>query len=68
MNKPVYKFALFIALVTLSLCILSGISITTSILRTAIVFLGTLFIVAVFATLLRWTHSSAISRFRDIKK
>ncbi len=54
MNKGIYKIAVLISLATLISCLLSGISLETSLVRTVLVFLGILFVFAIFMQLLRW--------------
>jgi len=53
MNKIIYMFAMIIAVVTLVLTNISGISLFTGIIRSAIVFLGVLFVFFIAGHLLR---------------
>jgi len=54
MRKLIYRFSLFVAVVTFISCLLSGISLGTSLSRSAIVFILMLFIIIVALKLLRW--------------
>ena len=54
MKKLIYRFSMLIAVITLISCLLSGISLYTSIVRSAVVFLGMLFIIIVSLKILRW--------------
>ncbi len=54
MKKGLYKIATLIAIANFISCILGGITITTSLLRSMIVFIGTLFVFALFMIVLRW--------------
>lgn len=54
MKQFVYRLSLFVTIVTFITCLLSGISLATSIIRSAIVFLVTLFIIIVALNILRW--------------
>lgn len=53
MNKIIYSFALFIAVITFIFCTISGISIFTGFVRSAIVFLGILFTFSIAGQILR---------------
>jgi len=53
MSKMIYTFALFLAILTFILCIISGISIFTGFVRSALVFLGILFTFSIAGHLLR---------------
>jgi hypothetical protein len=55
MTKFVYSFALVIALITGILCVFKGISPLTTLFRSAIVYIGVVFIFFVAANLLRWS-------------
>lgn len=52
--KTVYKIAFLMALVSLLVSIVSGITLITSLERSAIVFLGTLIIILVSMVALKW--------------
>lgn len=54
MRKFVYKLAFFVALTTLVLCLLSGITLVTSFLRSIVVFFGTLVVAIAALNVLRW--------------
>jgi len=58
MKKGMYKIALLISLANLISCILGGISLLTSVVRSVVVFVGVLFLFAVFLIVLRWGLSS----------
>ncbi len=68
MSAIFYKFALLIAMVTLVLCLLSGISILTSLFRTGVVFLGTLFVIAVALWVLRWVVSRPSAQLNQVNE
>jgi len=53
MNKIIYSFAMFIAVLTFTLAIIGGISIFTSFVRSAIVFLGILFTFSIAGQILK---------------
>jgi len=53
-KKLISRFSLFVAAVTFVTCLLNGISLGTSIVRTFIVYLGMIFIFVVFLKILRW--------------
>ncbi len=53
-KKLISRFSLFVAVVTFVTCLLNGISLSTSILRTFIVYIGMIFIFVVFLKILRW--------------
>jgi hypothetical protein len=55
MNKIVYLLALATALITFVLCTLQRISLGTTLIRTAIVYIGVIFIFFIAANLLRWS-------------
>ncbi len=54
MKQGLYKIATLISIANFISCILGGITITTSLLRSVIVFIGTLFVFALFMIVLRW--------------
>lgn len=54
MKKLIGRFSLFISVVTFVTCMLSGISIGTSLLRSFIVYIGMIFIFVVSLKILRW--------------
>jgi hypothetical protein len=54
MSKIIYSFALFIAVITFIFCIISGISIFTGFVRSAIVFLGILFTFSIAGQILKF--------------
>src|SRR6056297_3722422 len=53
MNKIIYSFALFIAVITFIFCIISGISLFTCFVRSSIVFLGILFTFTIAGQILK---------------
>jgi len=55
MKKFIYRLSFFVALLVFIINILNGISILTSITRTAIVFLVMLFLCVVALKILHWT-------------
>jgi hypothetical protein len=55
MNKIVYLLALATAMITFVLCTIQGISVVTTLFRTAIVYIGVIFIFFIAANLLRWS-------------
>ena len=61
MNKGIYNFSFLVALTNLISCILGGITLLTSVIRSVVVFLGTLLIFAVFMHLLKWGLNSNIA-------
>lgn len=54
MKQLVYRIALFLALGTLCMSLLSGKSIITTLERSALVYLGTMLIFFIFAHLMQW--------------
>ncbi len=68
MSAIFYKFALLIAMVTLVMCLLSGISILTSLFRAGVVFLGTLFVIVVALFVLRWVVNSPAPPLNQVKE
>jgi len=54
MVKLLYMFAMFVAIVTFIITIISGISLVTGIVRSAIVFLGILFTFFIAGHLLKY--------------
>jgi len=54
MKQGLYKIAALISIANFISCILGGITITASLLRSAIVFIGILFVFALFMFVLRW--------------
>jgi hypothetical protein len=58
MSGLFYKFAVLMAVGTLVLCLVNGISIVTSVQRGVVVFIGTLLIIAVSVHTLRWVVAS----------
>jgi len=55
MNKLIYGFALFVALITMVICLALKISPVTTLFRGGLVFLGVLFIFFIGGNLLQWT-------------
>jgi VIT1/CCC1 family predicted Fe2+/Mn2+ transporter len=53
-NQFISRLALLVMLITLVSCLISGISIFTSIIRAAIVYLGVLFTFFIAGIILRW--------------
>ena len=58
MKQGLYKIATLISIANFISCMLGGITLTTSLLRSAIVFIGTLFVFAIFMFVLRWGLSN----------
>lgn len=58
MKSGLYKIAILLSLANLISCILGGITIYTSVLRSVIVFLGTLLVFTIFLNVLRWGLTS----------
>jgi len=58
MKKGIYKIAILVSLANFVSCILGGITIITSVFRSVIVFIGTLFLFSIFLILLRWGLNS----------
>lgn len=54
MKKGLYQIATLISIANFISCVLGGITITTSLVRSLIVFIGTLFVFAIFIFVLRW--------------
>ena len=54
MKKLVYRVSLLVTVITLITCLLSGISLFTSILRSAEVFFGSLIVIIIALNILRW--------------
>ena len=54
MKKLIYRFSMLVGVVTLISCLMSGISLYTSITRSVIVFLSMLFIIIMALKILRW--------------
>jgi len=54
MKKIIYGIALLVCVITFVLCVIQGISLLTSLFRSAIVFLGVLFIFFMAANVLHW--------------
>jgi len=65
MKKGVYKIALLISVANFISCLLGGITLYTSLLRSVIVFIGTLFLFAVFLILFRWGMNSEYFRKKE---
>ncbi len=58
MKSFIYKFAFLVALIALVSGILSGVSLFTSVLRSAVVFLGTILVMILAFYILRWSLSA----------
>lgn len=54
MKRFIYKLSFFVAVLALLSSLLSGVSIITSALRSAIVFLATLLLIIIALNVLRW--------------
>lgn len=54
MKKLIYRISMLVGVLTLISCLLSGISLYTSIIRSVIVFLSMLFIIIMALKILRW--------------
>ena len=54
MKQGLYKIATLISIANFISCVFGGITIPTSLLRSVIVFIGTLFVFALFMFVLRW--------------
>ncbi|NOG43856.1 MAG: hypothetical protein HND50_01385 [Calditrichaeota bacterium] len=54
MHRFIYKFAVFVSVITLVTALMNGVSIMTTFVRTGLVFLGTLILFVVFLNVMRW--------------
>ncbi len=54
MHRFIYKFSIFVSIITLVTAFMNGVSPMTTILRTGIVFLGTMFLFVIFLNIMRW--------------
>ena len=54
MHRFIYRFAIFVSLITLVSALMNGVSIMTTFIRTGLVFLGTLILFIIFLNLMRW--------------
>lgn len=54
MHRFIYRFSIFVSLITLVSALMNGVSIMTTFIRTGLVFLGTLFLFIIFLNLMRW--------------
>lgn len=71
MKSFVYKIAVFVSVISLITSLLSGISILTSLVRSGMVFLGTLVFIIIALNLLRWSltrSSTPISQPENMDK
>ncbi len=54
MKKVIYRLSFFVAVLALLSSLFSGVSIVTSIVRSAVVFLATLLLIIIALNVLRW--------------
>lgn len=55
MHRFMYKFAAFIAIIAFMTAMLNGVSISTSLFRSGLIFLGTLLVFILALNLMRWS-------------
>ncbi len=54
MHRFIYKFSIFASLITFVSALLNGVSVMTTVLRSGLVFLGTLILFIIFLNIMRW--------------
>ncbi len=58
MHRFIYKFAIFVSILSVVGALLNGVSIMTTLIRAGLVFLGTLLLFIVFLNIMRWAIAS----------
>ena len=54
MHRFIYKFAIFVSILSVVGALLNGVSIMTTLIRAGLVFLGTLLLFIIFLNIMRW--------------